>query len=156
MIVSPKRILWPTDFSPLSCKAAEYARGFQDIFGADLHVVNVCQPAINPSVGLSAAYFDPVSLNTEIMEAAASQLEKIVQEVFPGDKTIGREVLMGSPWYEICAYARTHEVDLIIVATHGRSGLKHVLMGSVAERIVQHAMCPVLVVKSMERDFTVE
>jgi nucleotide-binding universal stress UspA family protein len=155
MIVSPKRILWPTDLSPLSFKAAEYARGFREIFGADLHVVHVCQPVIDAAVGMAGPYFNTVSLNKEIVDASTADLEKLVKEVFPKEKP-HHEILIGHPWVEICAYAGKHDIDMIIVATHGRTGIKHVFMGSVAERIVQHADCPVLVVKSLERDFTLE
>lgn len=154
MIVRPKRILWTTDFSSLSLKAAEYARGFQETFGAELHVVHVCQPQIGLAAGLDIPYAMDTGIQKELLEAAEARLETVVKENFPADSSAKREVLMGIPWYEICSYARRAGVDLIIIATHGRTGLKHVLVGSVAERVVQHAACPVLVVKSVERDFT--
>jgi nucleotide-binding universal stress UspA family protein len=62
-------------------------------------------------------------------------------------------VVVGTPWYEICRYARDAEIDLIVIATHGATGLRHLLMGSTAERVVQHATAPVLAVKSIEREF---
>jgi nucleotide-binding universal stress UspA family protein len=88
-----------------------------------------------------------------MVTAARGHLERLVGELFPGE-VVQQEVLVGNPWDETCVYARRHGVDLIVVATHGRTGLKHVLLGSVAERIVQHAPCPVLVVKSFDRMLT--
>ena len=143
MIINPKRILWPTDFSPLSLKAADYAKAFCETFDAELHVIHVREPLASPTVDVPLA--DGV-INT--------QLRRLCDEVFHGDKRVRFEARSGTPWFEVCAYADRAEADLIIVASHGRSGLKHVLLGSVAERIVQHASCPVLVVKNVERDFT--
>jgi nucleotide-binding universal stress UspA family protein len=65
------------------------------------------------------------------------------------------DVLFGNPWSVICQYAKDAQIDLLVVSTHGRTGLRHVLIGSTAERIVQHAPCPVLVVKNPEKDFVV-
>lgn len=81
---TPEKILWPTDFSDLSLKAGRYARGYRDLFGAELRVIHVCH--------------------------------------------------------------------LIIVATHGATGARHILLGSTAERIVHHAPCPVLTLKCHEKD----
>ncbi|MBI5863595.1 MAG: universal stress protein [Planctomycetes bacterium] len=64
-----------------------------------------------------------------------------------------QEVRVGNPWPMICEYARLSEIDLIVVTTHGRTGLGHAIIGSTAERIVQHAPCPVLVVKADGRGF---
>jgi nucleotide-binding universal stress UspA family protein len=155
MIINPKRILWPTDFSPLSLKAADYANGFRDIFDAELHVIHVCQPLVNPSLNIPVTSGVDLGVTAaDLVGAANAQLKRLCGEQFRGDKGVKYEALVGNAWQEVCAYANRAGVDLIIVATHGRTGLKHVLLGSVAERIVQHASCPVLVVKSVERDFT--
>jgi nucleotide-binding universal stress UspA family protein len=152
VIASSKRILWSTDFSPLSFKAAEYARAYREIFGAELHAVHVCQLPVYPAIEIAVPFeVQAATLQSEMVEAANAHLEKLSREVFPGE-TIQRQVLVGNPWDEICEYARRQGIDLIVVATHGRTGLKHILLGSVAEKIVQHASCPVLVVKSFERD----
>ena len=156
MVVSPKKILWATDFSPLSLKAAEYSRGFCQTFGAELHVVHVLQPPLGPPVGLDIPYTTiDIGIQEELIAAAKTRLETLVKENFSGDSSVKHQVVLGVPWYEICSFAQRTGVDLIIIATHGRTGLKHILLGSVAERVVQHASCPVLVVKSVERDFTV-
>jgi nucleotide-binding universal stress UspA family protein len=153
MNIRPKKILWPTDFSPLAVKAADYVRGFCEHFGAQVHVVHVCDSPVSLSIDF-AGPFETMSLQKEVIASARAQLQKLSEEVFHADKGIHLEVLVGSPWGEVCEYARSQGVDLIILATHGRTGLEHIVMGSVAERIVQHASCPVLVVKSVEREFT--
>lgn len=156
MIVSPKRILWPTDFSPLSLKAADYARGFRDVFQAELWVVHVCTPPVNPALDFPPAVAPaPAPSPDDLVEPARIRLKRLVEAQFEESAGIRSAVLLGIPWLEVCNYARDNQIDLIIIATHGRTGLRHVLMGSVAERIVQHAPCPVLVVRNVERDFTV-
>lgn len=156
MIISPTRILWPTDFSPLSLKAAEYARGFRGVFGAELRIVHVCPPFTSPMLDLPVPADAGLAVNqAQLLAAVRNQLQRLAGELFGPDSNVRYDALVGNPWQEVCGYARDNAVDLIVVATHGRTGLPHVLMGSVAERIVQHAHCPVLVVKSVERDFTV-
>ncbi len=157
MIVSPKRILWPTDFSDLARKAGDYARGFRDIFGSEIHVLHVCPLLVGPGAiyplasGLELAVPD-----TDLPKAAEEKLRELAAEVFGKGAVNNCSAVVGNPWIETCRYARRHQVDLIIVATHGHTGLKHALLGSVAEKIVQHAPCPVLTVRAMERDFTLE
>lgn len=156
MKISPKKILWPTDLSPLSSKAAEYVRGFRDTFGAEIHILHVCAPL--PNMGImpdgiimsepSQAAFD------DYLEARQEQLRQFAEEHLGDAPGTVCSVLRGHPCSEICGYAKGEGIDLIIIATHGSTGLKHFLIGSTAERVVQHASCPVLTVKSVEREFT--
>ncbi|MFH1417834.1 MAG: universal stress protein [Planctomycetota bacterium] len=149
---TPERILWPTDFSDLSLKASPYARGFRDLFKAELHVVHVSPPTVTPSIERWLPNRLRVS-KAELFEAARSQLEQVVVEHFGGDPTVICKVLMGNPWTAICEYAERHDIDLILLATHGLTGVQHILLGSTAERVVHHACCPVLTIKCHERDF---
>jgi universal stress protein A len=154
--ITPKRILWPTDFSKLSLKAAEYAAGFCDAFGAELHVVHVCMPVVSPY--LAVPYSSGIDLsmsNVELEADAKLRLQQITKELFAERSPIVYETLVGAPWAGICDYAKRVEIDLIVIATHGLTGLHHVLIGSTAERVVQHAPCPVLTVKNVEKDFMV-
>ena len=84
-------------------------------------------------------------------KAAAEAMEAMRAEL--GDAPVEAQVLMGSPHVEIVRYARREDVDLIILATHGRTGLAHALIGSVAEKVVQMAPCPVLTIKHPEHEF---
>lgn len=154
MSLKPSRILWPTDFSQLSLEGARYARSFREAFGCELHVLHVVAPPIGPDVSLMlpAEFPLPVS-DPEMITAARRSLASLVAEQFGSDSAVVCDVQMGASWSGICDYARTKQIDLIIVATHGRTGLQHVLIGSTAERIVQHAPCPVLVVKHGQTGF---
>ncbi len=154
MVVSPKRILWPTDFSALSLHGARYARGFREVFGAELHVIHVVPPPLSPDLAVTLPTEVPVAYaDAQLLETCRIRLAEIVAEQFKGVPGIVQDAFFGSPWSAICDYAGRTQTDLIVVTTHGRTGLRHVLIGSTAERIVQHAPCPVLVVKNPEKDF---
>lgn len=156
MIVRPQRILWPTDFSTLALRGARYARAFCDTFRAHMHVIHVVAPPITPDVSVSLATDVPSEyMDEEVLETCRQRLKELVTEQFAG-LDVTRDVFYGHTWSAICRYSEQTEIDLIVVATHGRTGLRHVLIGSTAERIVQHAPCPVLVVKSAEKDFVME
>ena len=154
MSIHPKRILWPTDFSPLSAKGAEYAERFAEHFGARLHIIHICPPIVwaDSSVPVMSAG-ERLVTQVDLVTPAATALETLVRHRFAAADQVATKVLVGTAWYEICRYARDEKIDLIVIATHGATGLKHLLMGSTAERVVQHAAAPVLAVKSVERDF---
>jgi nucleotide-binding universal stress UspA family protein len=154
-------ILWPTDFSPLSLTAADPVRslaagdfvgGLCNLFKAEVYVIHVQPPAslastLHPPIPAAAE----LGLSSEIaLDPARTRLDRLVEELFENDAKVQSEVLTGVPWHQVCGFAEQHRIELIVVATHGRTGLKHVLMGSVAERILQHAPCHVLIVKSHE------
>lgn len=154
MAIQPQRILWPTDFSELSLHGGRYARGFAEQFDAEIHILHVVPPPISPDVSVVVAAEVPVAVSEqELMSAARTQLENLAREHFSGCGKLTLVARLGSPWQTICAYAREQEIDLIVTTTHGRTGLTHVLIGSTAERIVQHAPCPVLAVKHPQREF---
>lgn len=157
MIVRPKRILWPTDFSNLSLHGARYARAFRELFQAELHVLHIIPPPMAPDVSVTVPSDVPADYaEEELLDVCRKRLDEVIAEQFPGMTDVKREVFFGNSWPAVCKYAEEHEIDLVIVATHGRTGLRHVLIGSTAERIVQHAPCPVLVVKNPEKDFVTE
>jgi nucleotide-binding universal stress UspA family protein len=154
MLIHPKRILWPTDFSPLSIKGAEYADAFRRAFGAELHVLHVCPPLVltDNTIPLMSGG-DILVSQVDLITPAKVQMRNFVAAHFPDPSAVETKVVTGTAWHEICRYARDVRVDLIVIATHGATGLRHLLMGSTAERVVQHAAAPVLAVKSVERDF---
>jgi nucleotide-binding universal stress UspA family protein len=157
MMVKPKRVLWPTDFSELSLHAGRYARGFCRQFDAQLHVIHVVPPPLSPDVSLIVSAEVPVSVSEpELLEGAESALAQLIREHFEDDQSIVTKILFGNPWPSICSYANDNEIDLVIVTTHGRTGLTHALIGSTAERIVQHAPCPVLTIKHPQKEFVIE
>jgi nucleotide-binding universal stress UspA family protein len=157
MTVQPQRILWPTDLSELSLRAGRYARGIAQHFAAELHVLHVITPPLNPDVTLLLPSDVPLQVTEpELRAAAMKSLRTLIEKHLDQPGQIVSEVRFGNPWPVICDYAKQAQVDLIVVSTHGRTGLGHAIIGSTAERIVQHATCPVLTVKAQEHGFLKE
>ncbi|MFQ5807465.1 MAG: universal stress protein [Phycisphaerae bacterium] len=157
MEVSPKRVLWPTDFSELSLCGGRYASGFCEHFGAELHIIHVVPPPLSPDVSLVVPAEVPVAISEpELVEASQTALDQLVEQHFGRYDKVVTKVFFGNPWPSICNYAKENDIDLIIITTHGRTGLSHALIRSTAERIVQHAPCPVLTVKHAEKEFLSE
>jgi nucleotide-binding universal stress UspA family protein len=156
MTLKPQRILWPTDFSPLALVGARYARGVAEQFGAELHVIHVVPPPLTADLAAGLPAEGPVVFaDPELVDACRQRLADVVREQL-GGRPVVQEVLLGSAWSAICKYASQHEIDLVVIATHGRTGIQHAVVGSTAERVVQHAPCPVLVVKSRQREFVTD
>jgi nucleotide-binding universal stress UspA family protein len=144
------RILVPVDFSVSSRKALQYALAFAHQFGARLLVVHVLELSY---LGTGLGEIEVPLLENELRENALEHLEKLMTAVVRGTVPCEAQVLGGRPWEEIGGLAKAQEIDLIIMGTHGYTGLKHVVMGSTAERVVRHAPCPVLVVRELEHEF---
>ena len=147
-----RRILVPVDFSDTSKKAIHYAAPFGAAFDAEVVLLHVVQP-YNLPVELGYMPPDWADNQQKFLQAAREELDKLCAHEVGGRARSQTHVREGVPWQEITAAAGELQADLIILATHGRTGLSHVLLGSVAERVVRHAPCPVLVVRESERDF---
>lgn len=147
MITNPKRILWPTDFSPLSLEALKVAWRYAQSNNAELHAIHV-EPIMTLSLGIEQGAVGLIG-ELELRRSAEKRLSEIIK-THCGNARVNHRVLTGTPWLEICNYAADVGIELIVISTHGLTGLKHVLLGSVAERVVQHAPCSVLVLKSFE------
>ena len=144
-----QRILVPVDFSQTSLQALQYAVGLSEQFGGRLTLVHVIEPVATPDF----AYYPLMMEPEKAIKAAQAQLEALsLQKTMPHgvvEKTLVRH---GVPYVEITDAARTLKMDLIVITTHGYTGLKHVFLGSTAERIVRHAPCPVLTVREKEHE----
>lgn len=141
-----RRILFPTDFSEPADYAWSYALAFAQEFGAEVHLLHV----VAPPPRLTEAYavnFDPQKMVESLVAEANASMDQHVEKAKGRALIFHREVRVGVDYQEILEYARTHDIDLIVMATHGRTGLAHVLLGSVAERVVRKASCPVLTIK---------
>ena len=150
-MIALKRILVPTDFSEPSGVAVKYAKAFAEAFGAALHVVHVLE---DPFTVMPAEGYMPPPQFLQDMEKTARQRLNEVLSAAERDKLHAELVtLRGSPFVEIVRYAKQHEIDLIVMGTHGRGPIAHMLMGSVAERVVRKAPCPVLTVRNPEHEF---
>ena len=146
-----KLILCPVDFSDHSHAALAYAGEMARALGAEIIVLHVVEPVIYP-VAYGLAPVGNVNYEEEAKAAAQKSLEPITGEFSDGGIKATSLVSSGTSWLRICDLAEEHGIDMIVMATHGLTGLKHVLMGSTAEQVVRHAKCPVLTVKARHKD----
>ena len=141
-----RRILFPTDFSEYAEHAWSYALTFAQEFGAEVHLLHV----VAPPPRLAEAYavnFDPEKMVKALTEEANASMDRTVEAAKSWGLIFRREVRVGVDFREIIDYATKHDIDLIVMATHGRTGLAHALLGSVAEKVVRKSPCPVLTIK---------
>ncbi len=147
-----KTILVPIDFSDNSKKALRYAIPFAQQFNASLTLMYVVEPTIYPSdFGFGQVGFPNVE--KELQEKASDEMRELIATLVPSTVQSYSVVDSGIPFVEITSYAQKKNIDLIIVATHGTSGVEHILFGSTAEKIIRKSPCPVLVVRAEEHDF---
>lgn len=147
-----KKVLVPVDFSTDSLRAAEYAKNFAAPFGAQLVLLHVIEPIYYASpADMYAASPNLALLIEEQRKAAQAQLEQLAQKLSGQGAKVQTLLKSGSPAQVIADTAKRIKADLIVMATHGRTGLAHVLLGSVAERVVRLATCPVLTVRRPRR-----
>lgn len=148
-----KSILVPTDFSPESEKALAYAVPLARAFGARLILLHVVEPIATPDFAKS---FPLAMENDRRMADGKRHLERVARDIGIEPKLLGRIVVRyGRSFNEIADAARLLKADLIVISTHGYTGLKHALLGSTTERVVRHAPCPVLVVRPREHEFVI-
>jgi nucleotide-binding universal stress UspA family protein len=141
------RILVPVDFSSCSREGLQYAIGFANEFGARIILLHATYLGyIYSSEG--TAIYDIPALQEAARKNAERQMRQLVRTLNFGRVKFETVFTEGSPVLDICAFAKDHDVDLIITSTHGLTGLKHILIGSIAEQVVRHAPCSVLVVPS--------
>lgn len=145
-----KTVLVPVDFSDCSRKAIDYAVAFARQFKAKLALVHVVQSYF-PVPELGA--LDYALVEGQMRTAAEAELARLQKSAIPADIASSAAVVTGVSHREIVALAGKLEADLLVISTHGHTGLRHVLMGSTAEQVVRHAPCPVLVVREEEHEF---
>lgn len=153
-MIQINRILVPFDFSEFGKHALRYGCEFARRFGSELHVLNVVEdiyPMVPEAGLLLPAQGDYLAQMQESARKALAILPPT--EWCQGVSQIVRHVGTGAPFLEVIRYAREQEIDLIVIGTHGRTGLVHMLMGSVAEKIVRKSPCPVLTVRPEGHDF---
>ena len=152
-MITIKNVLVASDFSETSASALNYGREFARTFGATLHVLHVIENAL-VWAGPEVAAIDLVKLQAELAAAAREKLDRIVTAEDAAQLKAVTAVRTGnSPAFEIAAYAKAEGIDLILMGTHGRGMMGHLLMGNVAEKVVRIAPCPVLTVHHPEHEF---
>ncbi|MEW6298229.1 MAG: universal stress protein [Thermodesulfobacteriota bacterium] len=140
-----RRILVPFDFSEYSEKALTWALEMAGKWRSRVLFLHVIPRPSYPPM-LMGSYFNVAEFEASLQADAEARAKEIIART--GDKAVQVEtrVIMGEPFSDICRTAEHEKADLIVMGSHGRTGLRHVLLGSVAERVVRHAPCPVLVV----------
>jgi nucleotide-binding universal stress UspA family protein len=152
MAIEIKRILLPTDFSTCSANATHYACELATTFDAELHLLHTLETHLTPTPEFVIGLDLPRYIQ-ESKAAAATALTRVLDPQWSAGRKVVHAVVEGSPKVEIVRYARQHEIDLIVLATHGRTGLAHIIIGSVAESVVRTAPCPVLTVRPEGHQF---
>ena len=142
------RVLVPTDFSAASDAALTYARSLARQFGASIHLVHVFEdPFTSGAFVGDGTVMMPLDLRQTLEGAAREQLTARHAEHVGTLPLSSTDLLMGSPARRIVEHAKETNADLIVMGTHGRGGLEHLLLGSVAEKVIRTASCPVLTVR---------
>ena len=147
MTESLNRILVPVDFSAHSEKAVRYATTLANKFGARVSLIHVVEDPFVTGAWQAEAFVPNIpELLNELIKAAQAQMGELKKHLAAHGFVVETSVITGQPARAIVEQAAAGKFDLIVMGTHGRTGLSHALMGSVAERVVQRAPCPVLTV----------
>lgn len=148
-MINIKKILCPVDFSDASRNALRYANEFAKAMNAKITALHVIQP--QPiAADINVPYIPP---EAEMEQSAKAELDALVKEIVSQGVLVEQVIAYGLPAEAINAQAEKEDADVIILGTHGRTGLSRLLMGSTAESVMRKAVRPVLVVKAREKDF---
>lgn len=153
MQIQIRRILCPLDFSENSEHALKYAAAFASAYDAELILLHVVEPPVYaiPSYPV-VSEFSAETLK-EVKEYSEQHMHKMRDLYAANVRLVREEITAGLPFLEIINMAKGTGSDLIVLGTHGRTGLAHMLIGSVAEKVVRKAPCPVLTVKHPQHEF---
>jgi len=149
-----QNILVPIDFSDCAKKALQYALPLAREHEAAITLIYVVPPPTYPMGEFGGMEY--ASLLPDLKAGGEKDLSTFAAAEIHGEVPVKKVVRTGSPAVEIIDAAKRLDTDLIVISTHGRTGLKHVLLGSVAEHVIRSASCPVLVVREREHDFLAE
>lgn len=150
-------ILWPTDGSEPAMQALKASVAMAETYKAKLYILEVLgQVPVIPQAGYAAATvntgFNVASYEQELLKTARDRLEATVAEKVPKDIETEIQVELGAPTDVIVDFAREKCVNMIVMATHGRTGMAHLMMGSVTERTIRNSTVPVLVIPAGRRE----
>ena len=148
-----KKVLIATDFSDASEAAAQYAKLLAGAFGAQLHVLHVLEDLAAHAWTTEVYVAALPGVHEEMQRQAQERLDLVLTAEEQKRYSAAIVLRSGSPFVEVVRYAREEGVDLIVLGTHGRGAIAHMLLGSVAERVVRKAHCPVMTVRQPEHAF---
>ena len=143
-----KKIVWPTDFSEPANEGLKVATELSAEFSAEMLLVHVVSPLPTMHGGIAPTGFHIPTVLNEIQETAKNSLEEIRREKIPADVRVRTVVIYGRPAHEIVKLAENEKADIIVISSQGESGWHRFVFGSVAEKVVRHANCPVLTVRA--------
>ena len=146
-----KRILVPTDFSPPSQIALEYAVDLAQRVGAAIHLMHVLEDQAFGAAYPDGFFAELPGVRAQMLEHAHRQLGDCIARCKDANVEVTSQVVFGRPASAMCEQAQRRGTDLIVMGTHGRSGFAHLLLGSVAERVIRMAPCPVLTLRDTAR-----
>jgi nucleotide-binding universal stress UspA family protein len=152
-MIAIKTILVPTDFSEASETALKYAKALAEAFGSSLHLVHVVEDLLAHAWAAEVYVASMPSLREEIEKEATARIGAMVTDQECERLRVTTAIVAGNPFLEIIRYARAHDVDLIVIGSHGRGPIAHMLLGSVAEKVVRKSPCPVLTVRPAQHEF---
>ena len=142
-----KTILVPSDFSDYAEYAFTWALEMAEKWGAKVVVMNAAPLFSHLAYPESVYMVDLAKMEAEIIADAEKKLQELVAKKGKSTVAVATQAVLGDPFWEICTAAEQNHADLIVMGSHGRTGLAHILLGSVAERVVRHTPCPVLVAR---------
>jgi len=148
-----KTVLVPTDFSDASESALRFGKAMAEKFGASLHVVHVMEDLLAHAWAAEVYVSSMPQLRDEIEKESRQRLGTLLTDDERKALRAETALLAGNPFLEIIRYAKAHNVDLIVMGTHGRGPIAHMLLGSVAEKVVRKSPCPVLTVREAQHEF---
>lgn len=140
-----RSILVPFDFSEYSEEAFTWALALAERWRARLLLLHVVPRPTYPPL-LMGTYFKVAEFEASLQAEAEARAQEFLGKTGKRTVPIDAKVIMGEPFSDICRVAEEEKVDLLVMGSHGRTGMRQVLLGSVAERVLRHAPCPVLVV----------
>lgn len=140
-----KKILFPTDFSELAEKAFEYAVFMATSHNAELALLHVVDQ-LHGETYYEILALTPMEIAEKLAKRAHEDLQTLIDRI-KGSVTATEAVREGKAWVQICEAAKEEKADIIVIGSHGRTGLSHAFIGSVAETVVRHSSCPVLVIR---------
>lgn len=146
------KILVPIDFSDYSKNALKYAVQFAKYFNAEMYLIYVIEPVIYPT-DFSMGQIVIPSVDSNLQARAEEELNNLAKNFIDPSIKVETIIKTGKPFVEINETAKEKDIDLIIIATHGHTGVEHLLFGSTAEKVVRKAPCPVLTLREPIKGF---
>ncbi|HRI47096.1 MAG: universal stress protein [Ignavibacteriaceae bacterium] len=152
MVYPINKILVPIDFSEYSKPAISFSKDLAKIFNSELILVHVVEPILYPpDFSMGQVALPPLTIDVD--SAAKEELERLIKNEIGDEFKTSSLIRTGKPFVEIVDAAIELDIDLIVISSHGRTGVEHILFGSTADKVVQKAPCPVLTVRDPLKGF---